>query len=90
MMMSDATNANGKKVWVQLEWEQVDGIIVDELEGHILMTAHDIVAADYGAHVHPDDDSYNRKLLPALFVVYEHWAGEEATADLKKQVGYEN
>ena len=85
--MSDATNANGKKVWAQLEWEQVDAIIADELESHIFMTAHEIVAADNDVPVHPEDDAYNRKLIPALFIVYEHWAGEEAAANLKKQVG---
>jgi hypothetical protein len=51
------------------------------------MTAYDIVAADNGIPTHPEDDSYNRKLFPALFVVYEHFAGEEMAAALKKQVG---
>jgi len=75
------------KVTFEMEDVQVDAIIVDELESHILMTAYDIVAADNGIPTHPEDDSYNRKLFPALFVVYEHFAGEEMAAALKKQVG---
>ena len=75
------------KVTIELNDEQIETIIADELESYIFMTAHEIVAADNDVPVHPEDDAYNRKLIPALFVVYEHYAGEEAAANLKKQVG---
>jgi len=75
------------KVTIELNDEQIETIIADEIESHIFMTAYDIVAADNDVPVHPEDDAYNRKLIPALFVVYEHFAGEEAAANLKKQVG---
>jgi hypothetical protein len=75
------------KVTFEMEDVQVDAIIVDELERHILMTAKYIVAADNDVYVHPEDDAYNRKLIPALFIVYEYFAGKEAAANLKKQVG---
>lgn len=75
------------KVTIELNDEQIETIIADEIESHIFMTAYDIVAADNGIPTHPEEDSYNRKLIPALFVVYEHFAGEEAAANLKKQVG---
>ena len=75
------------KVTIELNDEQIETIIADEIESHIFMTAYDIVAADNGIPTHPEDDSYNRKLFPALFVVYEHFAGEEMAAALKKQVG---
>jgi hypothetical protein len=75
------------KVTFEMEDVQVGAIIADELESHIFMTVHEIVAADNDVHVHPEDDAYNRKLIPALFIVYEHFAGEEAAANLKKQVG---
>jgi hypothetical protein len=75
------------KVTFEMEDVQVDAIVADELESNIFMTAHEIVAAHNDVPVHPEDDAYNRKLIPALFVVYEHYAGEEAAANLKKQVG---
>ena len=74
------------KVIVELNDEQIGTIIADELESQIFMTAHEIAAADNGVHVHPEDDAYNRKLIPALFIVYEHFADEEAIANLKEQV----
>jgi hypothetical protein len=89
--MSDAQDANGTRVWVQLEWEQVDAMIVRELKEHIEITARDVAAARTGeGWVHPEDVEYNEKLLPALLVVYEHWAGEEAANKLKKELGYED
>jgi hypothetical protein len=74
------------KVTLELNDEQIVAIIADELESHIFMIAHEIAAADNDVHVHPEDDAYNRKLIPAFFIVYEHFAGEEAVANLKKQV----
>jgi len=90
-MTQVAEDAYGTKVWVQLEWEQVDALIAKELKEHIEITARDMKAAETGeGWIHPEDVSYNVKLLPALFVVYEHWAGEEAAESLKEQVGYED
>jgi hypothetical protein len=66
-------------------------MIEKELKEHIEITAREVKAAETGeSWVHPDDVAYNAKLFPALLVVYEHWAGEEAAAKLKKDVGYED
>jgi hypothetical protein len=75
------------RVMLTLDDEQISTVVADELESQIFMTAHEIAAADNDEPVHPEDDAYNRKLIPALFVVYEHFAGEEAVENLKKQVG---
>jgi hypothetical protein len=90
--MSDAEDAYGTKVWVQLEWEQIDAVIVKELKEHIESSARDVQAAKSGiSWVHPEDAEYSKSiLLPALFVVYEYWAGEEAAEKLKEKVGYED
>ena len=89
--MTIAEDASGTKVWVQLEWEQIDAIVVKELKDHIEITARDINAVKNGdGWVHPEDAERNLRLLPALLVVYEQWAGEEATEKLKEQVGYED
>jgi hypothetical protein len=88
--MSDAEDAYGTKVWVQLEWEQVDAMIVKELKWHIENAACEMRAAETGEKwVHPEDVARNVKLLPALLVVYEHWAGEEAAAKLKQDLEYD-
>ena len=88
-MTQDAQDVYGTKVWVQLEWEQVDAMIVKELKWHIENAARDMKAAETGeGWAHPEDVAYNVRLLPALFVVYEHWAGEEAAESLKEQVGW--
>ena len=87
--MSDAEHAYGTKVWVQLEWEQVDAMIAKELKEHIEITARDMRAAETGeGWLHSEDVAYNVKLLPALFIVYQHWAGEEAAESLKERLGW--
>jgi hypothetical protein len=88
--MQNVQDANGTKVWVELEWEQIDAIVVKELKGHIENTARDVNIAKNGGYVHPLDVEYYQRLLPALLVVYEHWVGEEAAAQLKQEVGYED
>jgi len=88
--MTIAEGASGTKVWVQLEWEQIDAIVVKELKDHIEITARDVNIAKNGGYVHPLDVEYCQRLLPALLVVYEHWVGEEAAAQLKQEVGYED
>jgi hypothetical protein len=90
-MTQDAQDVYGTKVWVQLEWEQVDALIAKELKEHIEITAREIHAESTGeSWVHPEDVVYNPKLLSALFIVYQHWAGEEAAESLKERVGYED
>ena len=87
--MSDAEDAYGTKVWVQLEWEQVDAMIVKELKYHIHITARDVEAAKKGeGWIHPEDAEYNPKLLSAMFIVYEHWAGEAEADRLKKELDW--
>jgi len=89
--MTIAEGASGTKVWVQLEWEQIDAVIVKELKWHIQTIARDVEAAKTGeGWVHPDDAAHNPKLLSSLFVVYEYWAGEAAANKLKKELGYED
>jgi hypothetical protein len=91
VMTKVAEDAYGTKVWVQLEWEQIDAMIAKELKEHVGFTARDVAAARTGeGWAHPEDVEYNEKLLPALLVVYEHWAGEEAAKKLKQEVGYED
>jgi hypothetical protein len=86
-MTQVAPDVNGARVWVQLEWEQVDAMIVKELKWHIEDAARNMKAAKTGeGWVHPDDVEYNFKLLPALLVVYEHWAGEDEANKLKEEI----
>lgn len=90
-MMTDVEDADGTKVWVQLEWDQIDAIVVKEIKWHIQTIARDVEAAKTGeGWVHPEDAEHNPKLLSALFVVYEYWAGEAAANKLKKELGYED
>jgi hypothetical protein len=89
--MLDAKDVNGSKVWVQLEWEQVDAMIMKELKENIEITARSMWAEKNGeGWVHPKDVERNAKLLHALFTVYEYWAGEEAAATLKQNLEYDN
>jgi hypothetical protein len=74
------------KVMVELEWEQIDAIIRHELRDHIEMIHRELAAAHY---IHPDDEADKQKLLPALYVVYEYWAGETEANKLKEEMGYE-
>lgn len=88
--MTIVEDANGTKVWVQLEWEQIDAIVVKELKDHIEITARDINVAKNGdGWVHPEDAERNLRLLPALLVVYEQWAGEEEAEKMKKEIGFD-
>jgi hypothetical protein len=74
------------KVLVELEWEQIDAIIKNELREHIEMIHKEL---SVGEHIHPDDEADKQKLLPALYVVYEYWAGEAESMRLMKELGYE-
>jgi hypothetical protein len=86
-MTQVAEDAYGTKVWVRLEWEQVDAMIAKELKEHIEITVRDMHAAKNGeGYAHPDDVVYNFKLLPALLIVYEHYAGEDAANKLKEEI----
>jgi len=74
------------KVLVELEWDQIDAIVRNELRDHIEMIHRELAA---GGHIHPDDEAGKQKLLPALYVVYEHWAGEAESMRLMKELEYE-
>lgn len=77
---------DSNKVLVELEWEQIDAIIKNELREHIEMIHKEL---SVGEHIHPDDEADKQKLLPALYVVYEYWAGEEKSMQLMEELEYE-
>ena len=77
-----ALDVNGTKVWVQLEWEQIDAIVEKELKEQIIYASMD----ESGKFMHPDDIEYNKVLLPALKIVYEYFAGEKRTKELQEQL----
>lgn len=72
------------KVLVELEWEQIDAIIRSELRDHIEMIHREMAVGEY---IHPDDKADKQKLLPALYVVYEYWAGEAESMRLMDVLG---
>lgn len=76
--MTNALTVDGNKVLVELEWEQIDTIVRNEIRDHIYMTHREMKLNKY---IHPDDVAQNEKLLPALLIIYEYYAGEE---ELKK------
>lgn len=80
--MPNVMDAGGTKVWVQLEWEQIDSIVEKELKEQIIYASMD----KEGNWMHPDDVEYNKVLLPALKVVYEYFAGEKKMKDLEGQL----
>jgi hypothetical protein len=80
--MSNALVVDGNKVLVEMEWEQIDGIVRQELREHIIMTERE----KGGRWVHPDDEEHNKILLPALYTVYEYYAGQEAVNELREQL----
>ena len=82
--MSNAKVVDGNKVMVELEWEQIDAIVRNELRDHIEMIHRELAAREY---VHPDDEAKKKELLPALYVVYEHWAGEAESMQLMNELG---
>lgn len=75
----------GMKVWVELDWEQLDSIICTELKSHIIM-CHTEIQNDMW--LHPDDKLDSETLFPALWRVYEYWAGNTEVKELKKELGY--
>ena len=81
--MTNAQVADGNKVLVELEWEQIDAIVRNEVRDHIYMVHREEQANDW---IHPDDAEHNKILLPALLTVYEYWAGEEAAKKIKEQL----
>lgn len=80
--MSNAKVVYGNKVLVELEWEQIDAIVVKEIRNHIYMVNREM----QGDWIHPDDVEDNKILLPALLTVYRYWAGEEAANKIKEQI----
>jgi len=73
---------NCHKVTIELEWEQIDAIMVGELRAQIEMMEKE---NREGVFLHPDDRLSNENLLPAMYKVYEYWAGEEAAEELMAQ-----
>jgi hypothetical protein len=67
------------KVSFEMEDAQVDAILVQVLEDHIVYTYTDFFW-------HTEDREYNEKLKEALWVVFDYFAGEEAAKDLKNSV----
>lgn len=80
--MTNALVVDGNKVLVELEWGQIDAIVRQELREHIIM----VEGEKNGRWIHPDDEEHNKILLPALYVVYEYYAGEQAANELKEQL----
>ena len=65
------------QVTFDMEAEQVDAILVQTLEDHIVFTYTDL------SYIHPDDVEWNEKLRAALWVVYEYFAGKHQAESLK-------
>lgn len=72
---------------VKLEWEQVDAIVAKEIKDAIEIISHELRNKEF---IHPDDEARNLELLPALFLVYDYWAGEHEADKLKKELDYED
>ena len=80
--MTNALVVDGNKVLVEMEWEQIDAIVRQEIREHIIM----VEGEKNGRWIHQDDEEHNKILLPALYVVYEYYAGEQAANELKEQL----
>jgi len=81
--MSNALTVDGNKVLVELEWEQIDAIVRNEIRDNIYMTHREMKLNRY---IHPDDIAQNKKLFPALLVIYEYYAGEEELKKLQEKL----
>jgi hypothetical protein len=68
------------KLMVELEYEQIDKIVIKELETAISY------ALKKDKWKHKDDIKYDKKLLPALKTVYRYYAGEEQFEKLKEKI----
>jgi hypothetical protein len=67
---------------VELEWEQIDAIVKNEIMERIEDCATMLQRDKYA---HPEDIAYSHKMLPALLIVYEYYAGEEAVNELREK-----
>lgn len=83
--MQGAATVDGNKVTVELELGQISAIVASELEGCIQETEADIRKNRY---IHPDDKEYYEKFLPALYLVYAHYAGEARAEELRQEEAY--
>lgn len=79
--MQGAATVDGIKVTVELELEQIRAIVASELECCIHETEADIRKNRY---IHPDDEEYYEKFLPAVYLVYAHYAGEAQAEKLRE------
>jgi hypothetical protein len=68
------------KVSFEMEDEQVDAIVVQVLEDHILYTYNDFV------FLQSDDVEWNNKLREALWVIFDYFASEEKVKELKNLI----
>lgn len=80
--MSNALVVDGNKVLVEMQWEQIDAIVRQEIREHIIMVENEKTSK----WLHPDDEKHNKVLLPALYVVYEYYAGEQLANELKEHI----
>lgn len=74
----------GTRIMIEMDWEQVDEIIVHELREHII-SLHKEMTKDHW--VHPDDQADNAELFPAMCKVHKYWAGEAESMRLMKELG---
>jgi len=78
--MPNVMDAGGGKVWIQMEWEQIDAIVKNELREQI------VTMSKPTKWIHPDDSEHEKILLPALKIVYEYFAGEKNLIELEKEL----
>jgi len=67
------------QAFIEMDDEQVDAIIAQGLEDHILYTYSD-------TYLHEKDIEWHGKLKEALWVVFEYFAGEGKAEELKNFV----
>lgn len=55
---------------IELCYEQIDKIVMEELRKHLSYTY------DKSSDIHPDDRAYRKKLRKHLKTVVEYWGGD--------------
>jgi len=68
------------KISFEMEDAQVDAILVQVLEEHILYTYNDFV------FLQSDDVEWNNKLREALWVIFDYFADEKKVKELKNLI----
>lgn len=74
-------------VTFELECDQLDAIMASELKNQIYYSHSSIENNDW---IHEDDRGFEEKLLGALWIVYEYFAGATQAEELKKELKGEN